>query len=71
MCYEVSLITIQPSTLDTYVLLTNLANCRGDDPIVKFLGVPNFILPTGKRFITVDTDPLRVFFIVVSSHNVE
>ena len=71
MCYEVLLITIQHSTLDTYVLLTNLANCRGDDPVVTFLGVLDFILPTGERLVTVDTDLLRVFFIVVSSHNVE
>ena len=71
MGYEVPLITVHSPTLDTNILLTNLANCGGDDPVVTFLKVLDFILPTGKRLVTVDTDPLRVFFIVVSSHNVE
>ena len=71
MCYEVSLITIQPSMLDTYVLLTNLANCKGDDPIITLLGVLDFILPSGEGFIAMDADPLGVFFIFVSSQNVE
>ena len=71
MGYEVPLITVHPPIFDTNVFLTNLANCGGDDPVVTFLGVLDFVLPTGERLVTVDTDPLRVFFIVVSSHNVE
>ena len=71
MCYEVSLITIQPSTLDTYVLLTNLANCRGDKSVITLLRVLDFILPGDKGLLAMDADLLGVFFIVVSSHNVE
>ena len=71
MCYEVSLITIQPSTLDTYVLLTNIANCRGDNPIITLLRVLDFILPGGEGLLAKDADPLGVFFIIVSSHDVE
>ena len=71
MGYEVPLITVHPPTLDTDILLTNLANCGGDYPVVTFLGVLDFILPTGECLVTVDTDSLRVFFNVVSLHNTE
>ena len=71
MGYKVPLITVHPPTLDTNILFTNLANCGGDDPVVTFLGVLDFILPGGEGLLAMDADPLGVFFILVSLHNVE
>ena len=71
MSYEVTLVAVYFSTLYAYILLMNLANCVVCCALVTSLSMLEFIFPIGECPVTMGTYSLRIFFRVVSSHDIE